>query len=174
MTPGTTIHSHAEKDWVKRELREHGPDAVFSEKGMTLEQALAFVDDYPTEYLPVGRCDARDARGVCLGHEPPPHVSFPTDDEPETDDSIRLHVMADLDYYVSVGRGHRPPFDGFRACTSGARDHRVTFLVAALYKLGRGDLDGAVAAANAFIEEVDTRTPEVVAESVTEDEGDER
>lgn len=162
MTSGTIIHTHAEKDWVKRELRAHGAASVFGREDLTLEQALQLVDDCPTEFIPVGRCEDRDERGICRGHETPQNrVSFCTDDAPDDDDAVRLHILALDDYYVSIGPGHTPPFDdGFRACCSGARDPRVTFLFAALYRLGRGDLDGAVVSARAFIAEVEARIPD--------------
>lgn len=83
------------------------------------------------------------------------HVAFATDDEAEGPGCPYLHVLAggNLDYYVAVGPGKRWPSTRrtFRAATSGARDDLVTLLVAALFKLGRGDYDGAVGCAKAFI-----------------------
>lgn len=84
------------------------------------------------------------------------HVAFPTDDEPEGAACPYLHVLTGGgDYYLAVGPGKRWPSTRrtFRACTSGARSDKVTALVAALYKLGRGDLDGAIACARAFIDQ---------------------
>lgn len=155
---GTIIHTQAEKEWLKREIRKYGPDAVLSQQGLTLEDALQLVDDCPTEFVPIGdSCDNRDERGVCRGHRQPeqPFVSFVTDDEPESEDAVRMHILAADDYWISVSRGERPPMDAFRACTSGARDYRVTFLIAALYKLGRADLEGACRAAIAFVEDIE-------------------
>lgn len=71
MRPGTVIHSQATKDWTKKQLRLYGPDSVFGLPELTLADALQIVDDYPTEFLPVGDgCRNRDERGVCQGCPP--------------------------------------------------------------------------------------------------------
>lgn len=85
-------------------------------------------------------------------------VSFPSDDAPDDEDNVRLHILAHDDYYVAIGSGYRfPADDAVRLCTHGARDDGATFAMAALYKYGNGDLEGAIGAATAFIQHV-TRT----------------
>ena len=88
------------------------------------------------------------------------HVSFPSDDEPEGPECPRLHVMVsgNLDYYLTVGPGKSWPAQRstIRACTSGARYPLLTFLVACMWKLGRGDLEGAAACARAFADQCDS------------------
>ncbi len=88
------------------------------------------------------------------------HVSFPSDDEPEGPDCPRLHVMTggNLDYYLTVGSGERWPASRarvYRASTSGSRNPLVTFLVACMWKLGQGDLEGAASCARAFADQCD-------------------
>lgn len=91
------------------------------------------------------------------------HVSFPTDDEPEGPDCPRLHVMVagNLDYYLTVRRGDGECWpatrQSFRACTSGARNDLVTYLVACLFKVGNDDLSDAATCARAFADECDAR-----------------
>lgn len=64
----TIVHTHAEKRWVKAQLREHGPGEVMGRPELTLADALQLVDDCPTEFVPIGECAARDERGQCRGH----------------------------------------------------------------------------------------------------------
>lgn len=85
----------------------------------------------------------------------PRHVSFPSDDAP-LPDAERLHILGADDYYVAIGSGESWPMkEAVRACTSGARDPAFTMLIAALWKYGKGDLDGARACASTFIEQMD-------------------
>ena len=90
------------------------------------------------------------------------HVAFATDDEPEGPDCPRLHVMVagNLDYYLTVRRGDGKRWPAtrhaFRASTSGSRNLLLTFLVACMWKLGRGDLAGAASCARAFADQCDS------------------
>lgn len=78
-------------------------------------------------------------------------VSFLTDDEPEGPECPRLHILAADDYYLSISESERPGGATVRAATDGARDSRVTLLIAALYKLGRNDIPGAIRCAESFV-----------------------
>lgn len=81
------------------------------------------------------------------------HISFQSDDEPDGPECSRIHVLAagNLDYYLSVSEGERLPITpSFRASTSGSKNYLLTFLVAAMWKLGNKDFKGAARAARAF------------------------
>jgi len=68
---GTRYHIHAEKRWVKAQIREFGVQAVLGDEiaGMTEADAMQLVDDLASKYVPVGdSCDNRDEDGVCQGH----------------------------------------------------------------------------------------------------------
>ena len=85
-------------------------------------------------------------------------VSFQSDDEPDGPACPRIHVLVggNLDYYLSVSEGERPPMDpSFRASTSGSKNGLLTFLVACMWKLGNGDLKGAASCARAFADQCD-------------------
>lgn len=64
---GTRIHCHAEKRWVREQIRLYGAKAVL---GLDLEigAAIRLVDELPSAYVPIGDCDNRDPDGVCKGH----------------------------------------------------------------------------------------------------------
>jgi hypothetical protein len=84
------------------------------------------------------------------------HVSFVTDDEPDTPEAVRLHVMAHEDYYLAVSRTKRWPMgDGFRHCLSGSRHGLLGYLIAAIYKLGKGDYQGAILCAETFAKQAE-------------------
>jgi hypothetical protein len=151
----TTYHVCTSKDWIKREIQAQGPDAVLTEKGLTLEQAFAVIDAIPTTNIPATDCNNYNEHGVCQGHPSPVCASFLGDDEADDDDdAARLHIEADLDYWVSVGKDRYPSGTRVRVRTSGERDPRLTYLIAALYKLGLEDLSGARGAVQAFLAEL--------------------
>lgn len=81
-------------------------------------------------------------------------ASFVTDDEPESPTATRLHVLEDQDYYLTVSRTEVWPAtcDSFRHCLSGTRNSLLGFLIVAIYKLGKGNLAGAIGCAQAFID----------------------
>jgi len=84
-------------------------------------------------------------------------VSFVSDDGPEDDETPRLHIYADDDYYLSVSRGVDHTRLSFRASNSGARDHALTFIIAALWKYGRGEFVSAAECARHFADMADER-----------------
>lgn len=64
----STFHIHATKDWVKQQVRAHGP-SVLGRPKMNKADALRFIDECPTEFVPVGDdCNNRDELGKCKGH----------------------------------------------------------------------------------------------------------
>lgn len=68
------------------------------------------------------------------------HETFiPTDDAP-LDEGPRLHIHADLDWYMGVvDVGQRFSMSYVRFCTSGSRNHRLALAVALLDAVARED-----------------------------------
>lgn len=90
----------------------------------------------------------------------PNYVSFVTDDEPEGQEALRLHVLAHEDYYLTLSRTERWPMgDAFRYCLSGSRHDLLGFLIAAMYKIGKDDFEGAIGCAEAFVNQARVASP---------------
>ena len=65
-----TLHVSATKEWWIRELRRHGVKAVTGIADLSLEDAIAWVEGFPTtESIPIDTaCDDFDETGGCNGH----------------------------------------------------------------------------------------------------------
>lgn len=68
-------HPCSTKEHVRRRLLDDGVEVVLGRVDLTLEDALALLDDQPGKFIGAGPCDNR-VDGVCQGHDLAPGFSF--------------------------------------------------------------------------------------------------